>query len=101
MIIPFGLFIIVALFTNPPKRESLNYFYAKLLTPIKVTDQEDAQAIMELSSSAQKMDELKIFPNSEWEFRKLDSKDYKGFFWISLAIAGAFGLLIFLVSFGG
>ncbi len=101
LIIPFGLFIIVALFTKPQNRRSLDLFFAKMLTPVKPDRDEDAHEMELTRADPGRFNHLKLFPGSNWEFRRWDNKDIRGILWICLAIAGVFGLLIFFANFGG
>jgi len=100
IIIPFLVLILVAFFTKRENEEVLNQFYGKMLTPVKGTLEDDKKAMELTRANPTRLNHLKIFPNSDWEFRRWTRQDWVGVFVSCIAVASVVALLMFIVSLG-
>ena len=100
IIVPFGLLIAVSLLTKPEDKLRLNRFYGKMRTPSNADHQEDARQMQLTMENPTRFDHLKLFPNSNWEFRKWNRKDWIGQIYVVLGAGGVALLLVMLVTLG-
>ncbi len=100
IIIPFLVLMLVAFFTKPEDKELLDQFYGKMLTPVVGTHEDDEREMALTRANPTRFNNLKIFPNSNWEFRKWNREDWLGVIISSLAVVSVVALLIFIVSLG-
>ncbi len=96
-IFPFILLFIVSYFTRPNRKDRLDYFYAKIHTPVQATPEEDVQAITQNAKSMSTFEDRKLFPWSHFEIHKPQKMDYLGFFgtWV---LVGLIILLLWIVT---
>lgn len=100
IIFPFVILMLVAIFTKPQDRDLLDQFYGKMLTPV-VGSHEDDQREMELTcTNPNRFNHVKIFPGSNWEFRKWNLVDWVGILVSCIAVMSVVALLIFIVNLG-
>lgn len=100
IILPFLTLIIVAKLTKPEDKTRLDRFYVKMKTRVNVDPVLDARE-MELSyANPQRFDHLKMFPGSNWEFRKWDREDVQGVIMTIVAAIGCVVLLWLAVTVG-
>ena len=92
--------MLVAYFTKPQDKESLDQFYGKMLTPVIGTHEDDEREMTLTHSNPTRFNHLKIFPKSNWEFRKWNREDWTGVIVSCLAVMSVVGLLVFIVSLG-
>ncbi len=98
---PFLILMLVAYFTKPQKPELLDKFYGKLLTPVVGScNLEDEREMALTNANPTRFNHLKIFPNSNWEFRKWNREDWVGVIGSSIAVLSVVGLLVLIVSLG-
>lgn len=98
---PFLILMLVAYFTKPQEKELLDKFYGKLLTPVVGSCNLEDDREMELTNAnPTRFNQLKIFPNSNWEFRKWNREDWTGVIVSCLAVMSVVGLLMLIVSLG-
>lgn len=100
IIFPFFILMLVASFTKPEDKERLDQFYGKMLTPVVGTHEDDEEAMEQTRANPHRFDYLKIFPKSNWEFRRWNREDWVGVVGSSLAAVSVVLLLIALVSLG-
>jgi len=101
IVFPFLILMLVAYFTKPQKKELLDKFYGKLLTPVEGSCNLEDDREMELTNAnPTRFNHLKIFPNSNWEFRIWNREDWTGVIVSCLAVASVVGLLMLIVSLG-
>ncbi len=100
VVIPFGLLIFIALFSKPQEKIVLDRFFGKMRTPVNADHKKDRQEMVLTLQNPNRFDHLKLFPNSNWEFRKWTRKDWTGQAWIILGIMGVVGLMYMIVSLG-
>jgi SSS family solute:Na+ symporter len=101
IVFPFLILMLIALFTKPVDKERLDQFYGKLLTPVVGESGPDDDKEMELTrANPTRFNHLKIFPNSNWEFRKWNREDWIGVIVSSVAVLSVVGLLMLIVSLG-
>ncbi len=101
IVFPFLILMIVAYFTKPLEKERLDKFYGKLLTPVVGScNLEDDKEMALTNAEPTRFNHLKIFPNSNWEFRKWNREDWTGVIVSCLAVASVVGLLMLIVSLG-
>ena len=97
---PFLILIIIAYFTKADDKKRLDRFFAKMKTPALSDKEEDARQIQLSFDNPDRFNYKKMFPNSNWEFEKLDKTDIKGIIWTVLG-GGLIFLLLYLISFLG
>lgn len=98
---PFLILMLVAFFTKPLEKKSLDLFYGKLLTPVVGDCSLEDDKEMELTrANPTRFNHLKIFPESNWEFRKWNREDWTGVIGSCLAVLSVVGLLMLIVSLG-
>ena len=101
IIFPFLILMLVAFFTNPIDKERLDQFYGKLLTPVEgETSEEDDREMALTRANPTRFNHLKIFPESNWEFRKWNREDWKGIIGSCIAVVSVVALLMLIVSLG-
>ncbi|MHC1705702.1 MAG: sodium:solute symporter [Tenuifilaceae bacterium] len=100
IIIPFLVLMFVAYFTRKEDEERLNQFYGKMLTPVVGTHEDDERAMTLTRANPTRLNYLKIFPNSNWEFRRWNREDFVGVIVSSIAVVSVVALLVFLVGLG-
>ncbi len=100
IVIPFGAILLVSLFTAREDRQRLNFFYARMRTPASADHAADAVEVERVRANPSLRDDLKLFPNSDWEFRKWRRADWIGQAWVCAGAAGLMVLLYLLVTVG-
>jgi solute:Na+ symporter, SSS family len=95
---PFLLLFILSLLTRPVPKNLLDHFFAKLHTPVQPTYEEDEAALIRARADFAQFDREKMFPHSQWEFRKWKRVDYIGFFGSWLLVGGVILFLWFIVT---
>jgi SSS family solute:Na+ symporter len=93
---PFLLLFLISLFTKPVQRQVLDHFFAKMHTPVQATPEADDAALVTARADFSQFEKEKMFPGSQWEFRKWKRIDYIGFFG-SWVLVGAVVLFLWLV----
>ncbi|MFA6127154.1 MAG: sodium:solute symporter family protein [Bacteroidales bacterium] len=85
---PFLLLFLLSIFTPPISKSMLDHFFAKLHTPVQTTPEEDEAALVRARANFAQFEKEKIFPHSQWEFRKWKRVDYIGFFgsWVLVGL---------------
>ncbi|MCG8604256.1 sodium:solute symporter family protein, partial [bacterium] len=95
------LLIALSYFTKPASTATLDFFFAKVHTPVQATAEEDARVVAENAKNMARFQKSKLFPKTQWEFHKPSKVDYLGFF----GTWGLVGLVILIlwivVSIGG
>jgi SSS family solute:Na+ symporter len=76
---PFLLLFLLSLFTRPVPKPDLNYFYAKMHTPVAPIPEEDEAAVRAAAEDPNAFRDRKIWPRSAWEFMKPSKWDIIGF----------------------
>jgi SSS family solute:Na+ symporter len=100
IIIPFLILMFVAYFTKPQDNELLDQFYGKMLTPVVGTHEDDEGEMTLTRANPTRFKHLKIFPESNWEFRRWNREDWVGVIVSCIAVASVVALLVFIVSLG-
>jgi len=100
IIFPFLILMLVAYFTKPHEKVSLDRFYGKMLTPVVGTHEDDDRAMELTRDDPTRFNHLKIFPNSNWEFRRWNREDWLGVIISCVAVVSVVGLLMLIVSLG-
>ncbi|MDZ7269615.1 MAG: sodium:solute symporter family protein [candidate division KSB1 bacterium] len=90
---PLLCLIVLSYFTRPVSRKTLDYFFAKVHTPIQPTPEEDRRLVLENAAHMHHLEARKLFPRTHWEFHKPLKMDYLGFF----GTWGLVGLVILLL----
>lgn len=85
---PFLLLFLLSLLTRPINKTLLDNFFAKLHTPVEPSHEEDEAALVKARANFAQFDKEKMFPKSQWEFRKWKRVDYIGFFgsWVLVGL---------------
>lgn len=100
VIVPFSILIIASFLTRPEDRKRLNFFYARLRTPVSSDHDLDAAEVEKTRMDPARCDGLKLFPNSNWEFRKWTRNDWRGHGYVFIASSGLILLLWLVVNLG-
>jgi SSS family solute:Na+ symporter len=98
---PFLILMLVAWLTPPQPKESLDQFYGKLRTPVLGVSVAEDEREMELTrADPNRFNHLKMFPHSNWEFRRWNREDWNGVLGSCLAVVSVVALLVFVVNLG-
>ena len=100
VIVPFSVLVIVSLLTRREEKTRLDFFYARLRTPARAGHDTDAAEVEKTRQNPARCDALKLFPGSDWEFRKWTRNDWRGQGMVLLSTAGVILLLWLLVNLG-
>ena len=100
IIFPFLILMLVAYFTKPEEKTLLDKFYGKMLTPVVGTHEDDEREMALTRANPTRFNHLKIFPDSNWEFRKWNREDWLGVLISSIAVLSVVALLMLIVSIG-
>lgn len=100
IVFPFLILMLVAFFTKPLEKEALDQFYGKMLTPVVGTHEDDEREMELTRNNPTRFNHLKIFPESNWEFRKWNREDWTGVIVSSIAVMSVVALLLLIVSLG-
>jgi SSS family solute:Na+ symporter len=95
---PFLLLFLLSIFTRPVSKVLLDNFFAKLHTPVQPTHEADEAALVSARADFARFEKEKMFPHSQWEFRKWKRVDYIGFFGSWALVGGVILFLWFIVS---
>ncbi|MDD3872234.1 MAG: sodium:solute symporter family protein [Bacteroidales bacterium] len=98
---PFLLLFLISFFTKPVPKHLLDKFFVKLHTPVQATPEEDLTALARGESDPGQFEKEKMFPHSQWEFRKWKKSDYLGFFGSWVLVGLVILLLWVVVTVGG
>lgn len=98
--VPFSILFLVSLLTPMEERSRLDFFYARLRTAVQADHKADDAEVARVRQNPSLRDDLKLFPGSNWEFRKWNRMDWTGQGYVLLAIAGLVVLLLLLVRLG-
>jgi len=91
VIAPFSILIFFSFFTPQIERKRLDFFYARLRTPATADHDQDAIEVAKTRENPARLDHLKLFPNSNWEFRKWTPADWKG---QGLVVTASLGIML-------
>ncbi|MDQ8187696.1 sodium:solute symporter family protein [Pelagicoccus sp. SDUM812002] len=85
---PFVILILVSLLTQPVSKRRLDYFFAKIYTPVQATPEADKLAVAHAAANPTEREAKKIFPKSSWEIAKPDRMDIIGFggSWVAVGV---------------
>ena len=98
--IPFIVLMLVSLFTKAEDKERLDQFFGKMLTPVVGTHADDDREMELTRANPNRFAHLKLFPGSNWEFRRWNREDWLGVGGACLAAASVVILLIVIVGLG-
>ena len=100
-LLPFVIFIAVALLTRPDPEPVLNRFYAKMRTRVIPDPVRDREELDKSLADPHRLDHLLVFPNSSFEIYRWNKEDWVGFV-LSVMGVGVVLLVIWgLISVGG
>lgn len=99
-VIPFLILIVVSWLTRLQDRKSLDRFFVKMKTPVRVDSLEDAKELELSYANPRRFDGKKLFPGSHWEFDKWTKTDLIGFLVSALVAVAVIGFLVALLSLG-
>lgn len=100
VLLPFFVLIIVSLFTPRNKKEALNRYFAKMNTIVDPDPETDHRNLEYAYAHPEFDNDSKIFPGSDWEFRRPRLKDIVGFVAACAVCVLIIGLLIWLSGIG-
>ncbi len=98
--IPFLVLMLVAFFTQPEDKKLLDQFYGKMLTPVVGTHEDDDREMALTRANPTRYNHLKIFPDSNWEFRRWNREDWLGVIVSCIAVMSVIALLVFIIGLG-
>jgi SSS family solute:Na+ symporter len=98
--IPFLVLILVALFTQAEEKARLDQFFGKMLTPVIGTHEDDDREMELTRANPNRFAHLKLFPNSNWEFRRWNREDWLGVGGACLAAVSVVVLLVVIIGLG-
>ena len=75
-------------------------FFAKMKTKVANSPEKDIKELNLSYTNPNRFNQMKILPESAWEFDKWDKEDIIGFFVSVVGVIAVVGLLILIVSFG-
>lgn len=99
-IFPLLCLIVLSYFSKPASRKTLDYFFAKVHTPIQPTPEEDKRKVEENAAHMHHFESRKLFPKTHWELHKPMKMDYIGFFGTWALVGLIILLLWFVVNIG-
>jgi hypothetical protein len=97
---PFACLIVFSLVTRPSAPELAPAFYARMKTPVAPTPEADHVEVEKNEANPERVEHLKIFPNSNWEFGKWTKADYLGFFGCCGIVFVILGILWLVLHIG-
>lgn len=100
IIVPFMVLILVSFFTRKENKELLDQFYGKMLTPVVGSHEDDEREMALTRANPNRFNHLKIFPESDWEFRSWSREDWIGVSVSIVAVMSVVALLVFIVNLG-
>lgn len=100
IIFPFSILIVVSLLTRPEPSSRLDFFYGRLRTPVSADPAIDAEEVGLTETNPNRFDHQRLFPNTDWEFRKWNRKDWIGQTYVVIAAIGLAAFLWLIVSTG-
>ncbi|MCF7864712.1 MAG: sodium:solute symporter family protein [Kiritimatiellales bacterium] len=78
-LLPFLILILGSLLTRPTDSERLVRFYGKMATPVRADADRDLQELAQTMEHPYRFDNRKLFPGTQWEFKKWTKVDAVGF----------------------
>ena len=88
IIAPFLVMILVSLVTQPPRKEAIDRYYAKMHTPVDPDPQQDRANLEDAFAHPERMEQRKLFPGTQLEFQRPTKVDIFGFL-VSFAVCFA------------
>ncbi len=86
ILLPFGVLLSISFFGRNRLSNGMERFFAKMRVPV-VVDREEDRHLLELAyESANSNQQIKLFPESEWEFKRWNKEDAWGFVVSCLAV---------------
>ena len=99
-IVPFVIFILVALIWPREPNQQVVRFFIKMKTKVITNQKEDKEALSQAYINPEHANKLNLFPKSYWEFERWDKEDASGFI-ISIGIVILLvGFMMLIVSIG-
>jgi SSS family solute:Na+ symporter len=99
-ILPFVVVILCSRLGRRDDDARLDQFFGKMLTPAVGSPADDAREMEVTRANPHRFDHLKIWPASNWEFRRWDREDWVGVLGSCAAAASVVALLVVLVNLG-
>ena len=100
IIFPFFVLILVAGFTKKEDKDQLDQFFGKMLTPVAGSPEDDEREMALTRANPTRLNHMKMFPESSWEFRKWNREDWIGAAVSCVAAISVVVLLVFVVNLG-
>jgi SSS family solute:Na+ symporter len=99
-ITPFLVFFFIALSFRRESNQRIDHFFIKMKTIVSHDPDTDTRELALAFAHPERVNHLKLFPNSDWEFDRWNKEDVLGFV-ISIGIVLLLiGLMLFIVSVG-
>jgi SSS family solute:Na+ symporter len=100
LFLPMSTLVVVSLLTPPDDETRLSQFFGKMRTKVVGDHDLDAKEMELTRQNPHRNDHLKLFPGSNWEFRKWDREDWTGAAWSTLGALGLLVVMALLVNLG-
>jgi len=99
-LVPFIVLVFVSYWSKPDDKNKLDRFFVKMKTPSVADKKIDATEIQKSYTNPNRFDHKKMFPNSNWEFEKLDKTDIKGIILFTIGGVLILYVIYFIASLG-
>ncbi|MDP0500837.1 MAG: sodium:solute symporter family protein [Verrucomicrobiota bacterium JB022] len=99
-LLPFVIFIAVALLTKPDPKPVLDRFYAKMRTRVIPDPVKDKEELEKSLADPHRYDHILVFPKSQFEIYKWNREDWTGFIWSVIGVGVVLVVIWAAVSIG-
>ncbi|MBD3287480.1 sodium:solute symporter family protein [candidate division KSB1 bacterium] len=99
-LLPFLILLLFGIAASEDDKQHLDRFFVKMRTKVNEDPAIDRAEIEKSYRDLNRFEQLKLFPNSSWEFLKWNREDASGFIVSVGVVVGIIGLLYLLVSIG-
>jgi solute:Na+ symporter, SSS family len=100
VLLPFLVLLVTGFLTPRQRHEVLDRYFAKMATAVAADPAEDRARLERAYAQPELLAAQRLFPDSDWEFRRPQPRDIWGFL-ISVGVCGGIiGLLVGLASIG-
>lgn len=99
--LPIILIILISLFTQPADKAKLDRFFVKMHVPVVPDHAKDDANVAAAQKDPARIEQLKAFPNSNFEFQKLTKADIIGFIVVWIIVILIILMAVGIASIGG
>lgn len=98
--LPIFIIIIVSLFTVPARNEKMERFFTKMRLMVDTDPHKDRENLEAALRNPESLRHIKLLPESNFEFYKLDKEDVVGFIVVCMIVVGIIFLAIGMAGIG-